>query len=237
DSAIVKRIISLWPGIDSQARNNLMNLMISRRTWIPFILDAVEAGIIDSRRIGAYQARQIRAFGEPGLDRRVEEIQGKVLQWGMMDYDKEVFNKWRRQLSEEQLSRASLANGLEIFRAVCGVCHQLNGEGGTIGPDLTGSARDNLEYLLENILTPSATVADEYRQLTVTLKDGRIVGGTEKSRSAKVLQMQTVTGVVNVDLSEVVREEKSDLSVMPEGLLDAIGEEQARDLIAFLMQK
>ncbi len=44
-------------------------------------------------------------------------------------------------------------------------CHKMHGEGGEIGPDITGANRTNLEYLLGNVLTPSAVIQDALRQV------------------------------------------------------------------------
>lgn len=101
----------------------------------------------------------------------------------------------------------------------------------------SGPARDNLEYLLENILTPNATVADEYRLVTLTLKDGRTLAGFVRGRTSQTVRVQALTDLVTVAADEVVKEEQSSGSLMPAGLLEALDAPQARDLIAYLMTK
>ena len=63
--------------------------------------------------------------------------------------------------------------GAGRLRKVCASCHQLYGYGGEIGPDLTGAGRDNLDYLLENIVDPSASVSADFRMVVVAMNDGR----------------------------------------------------------------
>ena len=58
-------------------------------------------------------------------------------------------------------------------------CHTLFGEGGKVGPDLTGSNRANLDYALMNILDPSAVIAKEYRPTIVITTDGRVITGKD----------------------------------------------------------
>ena len=69
------------------------------------------------------------------------------------------------------------ANGRRLYGQVCGACHKLFGEGGNIGPEITGSNRADLDYLLRNILQPNAEIVDSYRLTTLTLDDGRVLSG------------------------------------------------------------
>ena len=80
-------------------------------------------------------------------------------------------------LTDSAMGGANIANGHAIFQRTCGACHKLYGEGGAIGPDLTGSNRGNLEYLLSNVLNPNAEVQDAYRMVVVTTRDGRTHSG------------------------------------------------------------
>jgi putative heme-binding domain-containing protein len=113
----------------------------------------------------------------------------------------------------------------------------LNGEGGVLGPDLSGSARDNLGYLLDNLLFPGAIVADDFRLTTLSLKDGRTLAGMVRSRATRTLKLQTMTELIALSVDEIVKEETSAASLMPPGLLDGLSTEDARDLIAYLMAK
>ncbi|MGH7956361.1 MAG: c-type cytochrome, partial [Opitutaceae bacterium] len=135
------------------------------------------------------------------------------------------------------LAQADRARGRAVFQSVCAACHTLNGEGGSIGPDLTGSARDNLGYLLENILFPSALVPLESRLTTLTLKDGRVLAGMIRARSGKTLKLQTMTETMALAATDIVKEEIHPISLMPAGLFDALAATEARDLIAYLMSK
>jgi len=111
----------------------------------------------------------------------------------------------------------------------------LFGEGGKVGPDLTGAGRASLDYLLENIVDPAAVVGADYRMTVVTLKDGRVLSGlvaasTERTLTLRMIQQETV-----VEKAEVVKQETLPVSMMPEGLLGALSEAQRRDLLGYLM--
>ena len=71
--------------------------------------------------------------------------------------------------------------GRAVFAKTCQQCHTLFGTGGKVGPDLTGSNRANLDYLLSNIVDPSAVLAKEYTPSIIQTEDGRIVTGIVKA--------------------------------------------------------
>jgi putative heme-binding domain-containing protein len=78
-------------------------------------------------------------------------------------------------------------------RWVCASCHVLFGEGKAIGPDLTGAQRSSLDYLLESIVAPAATLRDGFRISTIALKDGRIIDGIVGAQNGQTLAIQTPT--------------------------------------------
>lgn len=91
--------------------------------------------------------------------------------------------------------------------------------------------------LRENILFPSAIVPAEYRHTTLTMKDGRVLAGVVHGRTERTLKLQSISETLSIDIRDIAKEERSSLSLMPEGLLEAVGDEAARDLIAYLMAK
>ena len=120
---------------------------------------------------------------------------------------------------------------------MCASCHTLYGEGGKVGPDLTGGGRENLDYLLENIVDPSAVVTADFRMTVVELKDGRSLNALVAAKTDRTVTLKTMTETVTVERREIETLRDSRLSLMPEGLLDTLQPEQTRDLIAYLMHK
>ncbi len=135
------------------------------------------------------------------------------------------------------LAKADVSQGRVAFNTACAACHTLYGEGGKVGPDLTGGGRDNLDYLLENIVDPSAVVTADFHMSLVELKDGRVLSALIAAKTERTLSLKTMTEALTVERSEVAAIRDSSLSLMPEGLLEALPPEQARDLIAYLMHK
>jgi putative heme-binding domain-containing protein len=133
------------------------------------------------------------------------------------------------------LAKANLSQGRMLFTAVCGACHVMYGQGGKLGPDLTGSGRANIDYLLENIADPSGVVRADFRMSLLTLKDGRSLSGVIAETTDKTLTLRTLTETLTLERAEITKTETSPMSMMPEGLLLAFQPEQIRDLIAYLM--
>ena len=122
----------------------------------------------------------------------------------------------------------------------CAACHtlfDLGQSGANLGPNLTGSGRANLDYLLENIVDPSAVVPADYKLSTITLKDGRVFSGFISAKNEQTLTLRTMTENQTLPTADVTKIEGSPLSLMPDGLLDALNQEQVRDLFGFLMTK
>jgi putative heme-binding domain-containing protein len=236
DSSVAERILSEMGNLMTSDRPAMINVLLSRPAWAKKVLDAIEAGTVQRDALTAFQARQIRSFHDPALTRQLENV------WGPSTDESEAtqrtaMSRWHKRLDTARLQAADRDRGRAHFTSLCSACHTLNGEGGKIGPDLTGAARDNLDYLLENILFPSAVVPNEYRLTTLTLKDGRVMAGMIRSRTKRIIRLQTMTELVTVLASEVANEETSGMSLMPPGLIEGLNDKDAADLIAYLRSK
>src|SRR5439155_22181034 len=104
-----------------------------------------------------------------------------------------------------------------------------------IAPDLTGSGRANLDYLLENILDPGAIVPADYRVSEVELKDDRSYSALIVSQNERTVTIQTPTERLTFQRKEIASIRQTALSLMPEGLLQGLQEDQVCNLLAYLM--
>jgi putative membrane-bound dehydrogenase-like protein len=129
---------------------------------------------------------------------------------------------------------ASLPHGRAIFARTCAQCHTLFGEGGKVGPDITGSDRGNLDYLLTNVVDPNALIPVDYQAWTLDTKDDRTIVGIVKKEDAQAVTIQTANEVLTVPRSDVAKLRKLPVSMMPEGLLDNVPEQDVRDLVGYL---
>jgi putative heme-binding domain-containing protein len=138
-------------------------------------------------------------------------------------------------LNPRALSVADVRNGRKIFQSTCFACHQLFGEGMKLGPDLTGSNRADVKYLLENIIDPSSLVGLDYQLHTIEKSDGQMIAGLLKERSNSALIIGMLGGsVVTVPVAEIKDHKVSATSMMPEGLISNLDLQQTKDLFAYL---
>ncbi len=125
--------------------------------------------------------------------------------------------------------------GKTIFTTVCMSCHSVGGAGGQIGPVLNGAGALGVEALLRNLLTPNAAMEPGYRVFRVEMKDGEVLDGIRVSedKDAIVLRRQSMEDT-RIPQSDVRKAAFTRVSMMPEGLLDALPPEEVSNLFAYL---
>jgi putative heme-binding domain-containing protein len=235
DPAVGAKLVRSYRQFHPSERGELLSALVSRPIFASALLEAVSEGRIPRADISAFHARQIRSLNDAGLNKKLAEVWGELRD---SPSDKQqLIIKWKAQLTPALLAKADKSRGRFLFNTACAACHTLYSEGGKVGPDLTGGGRDNLDYLLENIVDPSAVVTADFRMSIVELKDGRVLNGLIAAKTERTLTLKTMTETLTVERNEITGIRESTLSLMPEGLLEALTTEQARDLIAYLMHQ
>jgi len=228
-----KLVLDVYPRLDPTGKSIAIDTLVSRPPYARVLLDAIAAGRLPRRDMTAFHARQIQSFD----NKELTELLAKV--WGeTRATDAEKRNQiatLRAALTPAHLGSANLSAGRALYQKACATCHVLYGQGKTVGPDLTGSNRKNLEYLLENLIDPSASVAADFRMSVVALESGRVVTGVIVEQSDRTITLQTQQERVTIEKSEIEEQKATSESLMPEGQLKELSDAQLRDLIAYLM--
>ena len=233
DPAVGVKLAKAYRQFHPSERGQLLSELVSRPAFAQALLDAVAEGKIPRADISAFHARQIRSLNDATLNKKLAEVWGELRD---SPTDKrQLIAGWKAQFTPAALAKADKSQGRSVFNIACAACHTLYSEGGKVGPDLTGGGRDNLDYLLENIVDPSAVVTADFRMSVVELKDGRVLNGLIPAKTERTLTLKTMTETLTVERGEIAGVRESAVSLMPEGLLEALTAEQARDLIAYLM--
>ena len=123
----------------------------------------------------------------------------------------------------------------KVVVALCQSCHMINGQGGLIGPNLSGAGAMGTEAVLRNIIDPNAAIEAAYRIFQVKLKAGEVIEAFYVSEDATAYVLRQPGGADRrVPKAEVASAKYLRRSLMPEGLLDGFTDEQVTDLFAYL---
>jgi len=225
-------LIDNYAALDSETRQDALQTLASRVTWGASLMQAVESDQIPRKDVSAFTARQLRSLGDRQLSERIAKI------WGEMrttSADKaQLITKYRKLLTQESIKKANLSTGRALFQKNCANCHRLFGQGGTIGPEITGAQRTNVEYMLENLIDPSASVAKDFQMELFQTEAGRVITGLVVDETEVALTIQTANERLVLPKSEIEERSLSKVSMMPDGLLQTFTNEQVRDLIGYL---
>jgi len=233
DPTIAKTLLNRYPNLRPDEKRTVMDVIVARPTWANVLLSKIKDNTIPRNDLTPFHARQALALNDEKLSARLKETWGDIRQSDAVK--KKRIEELHKSLGKEVRDRANLSKGRLLFKNLCGTCHILYGEGGKLGPDLTGSGRADLGYLLDNIVDPSAIVPAEYRMTILALKDGRSLSGVIASSTDRTVTLRSLTEESTIERSEIKKTSVLENSIMPEGLLSALTPEQTQDLIAYLM--
>ena len=232
DAESAPAILALYGKLTEAEKRDAINTLVSRPSSAGRLFDAIEKGDVPRTDVHAYHVQQLLGFKDEALAKRITAVWGEIRATAK---DKlELIARQKGQLTAARLKSADLSNGRRLFAKTCSACHVLFGEGGKIGPDITGSNRANLDYILENILDPSAIVGKDYRMTVLALNDGRVVSGLIQKETDSALTIRTINDTVVVAKGDIDERKLSELSLMPEGQLNQLTPDEQRDLIAYL---
>ena len=235
DPRVPKELLRRWTHLRHGSRDAAIDTLCSRPRWANVLMRAIEEGRVDASHLLAGQVRQLLSYDSATIRTTLER------HWGTLrdtpSSRSQQMQRLRRQLSADVLASADRAAGQQLFTKNCATCHRLYGTGGSIGPDITGANRDNLDYLLSNIVDPSAEVPTRFTVSILELSSGQVVNGVIVGETNQTITLQTDKKQQVIAVADVVDRVRTSRSLMPDGLLDALNDDEIRDLLAFVMAK
>jgi putative membrane-bound dehydrogenase-like protein len=229
--AIAEAILKQYDSMPSSLKDKARDVLVSRPAWTGSMLAAVEKTTLPSKDFSLEQVRRIVLHKDSQLTERAEKLWGHVRPATSRE-------KTGRIAAVSQIlakGKGDVARGKPLVTKLCLNCHQLFGEGEKVGPDLSGVDRRNLDVLLQNVIDPSAIIREGYQQWVVSTTDGRILSGllTESGPDSVVV---TDAKAVRTPLQtkEIEAKKPADSSVMPEGVLDPLSDQELCDFFAYL---
>ena len=231
DERIAGEVLAAFGKLGPDARTAAMALLASRPAWSLQLLEAVTAGKIAKGAVAPDVINKMKQHRQP----RVVELVNQ--QWGLEK--KPTTAEMKKQIDHlTGVIRQGIGSpyeGQKLFGTACAACHKLFGQGGQIGPDLTTFKRDDLDNMLLSIVNPNAEIREGYENHLVTTKDGRTLSGFLADKDNRVVVLRGIDGVnITLPQDEIQKMKAAGLSLMPEGLLDSLTEQQVRDLFAYL---
>ena len=229
-------LVSRLPKFQGDLLQTCQSVLAGRTEWGLQFLEAVEQGEIGRESV----ALDVLIALQQNKDDRIQRLIKS--NWGNLRQPKvEIVQRIKEVRSILNKTKGDPFAGKELFDQTCGACHVFHGQGRSIGPELTGYDRGNLDFLLPAILDPNLAIREEFELVTLKLRaetnetEGASITGFISGLEGGVVTLTDVAGNrTQVPESDIIRREHSSISIMPEGLLDTMSEQQIADLFAYL---
>lgn len=235
DPKTATALLQRFEALDAANRGVVLGVLTSRAELAKPLLEAVKAGSFDKKHLSSLQIRQMRNLNHAEINTLLDATWGKVNESSAVA--KARIAKLKKAYESAPLWAFNAKSGEQTFQQLCAVCHAMGGVGGKLGPDLAGSWRNGLDYFLENIIDPNAVVGDNFQLHVLTKKDGSVVSGIIEQETDTAITARTVTESVVISKSDLKDRQKTPVSLMPPGLLEALPERKALELLKYLLSK
>lgn len=232
------RVIKAYPAFraDFLDRAAALELFASRKEWAREFLKVIaESKRISKDDVSQDIAQRLKLLNDATINKTVDEL------WP----DARLLTSAEKVSRINKISKlvatgtGDQKNGRMLFLSTCARCHKLFNEGGTIGPDLSGYERSNLNSLLINIIDPNADIREGYEMERIVTADGRTLEGKITSRNGGSITIEPALGGRKTTLAahQVKEMQPRPTSIMPERLLDKMTDQQIRDILSYIMKK
>ncbi|MCG8600991.1 MAG: c-type cytochrome [Verrucomicrobiales bacterium] len=225
--ATATALIQQWKSLPPTDRSKVQNLLLGRSEWAAELVAAVESGTIPRMEIDAAGRSRLMKSANGDIRQRA-----KTLFAGASNPNRgKVLADWKAAAE----STGDAEEGKQVFAAACIACHEAEGQGNSIGPDLAAITDRSREALLVAILDPNRAVEDKFLTWNVKRKNGSFLLGLVTEESANDFTLRGPDGSeAKVLRTEIESMESVGVSLMPEGLEATMTKQQMSDLISYV---
>ena len=228
-STLGEEITARFAGFGPSARIAAVGVLLGRPGLTGDLLAAVEAGDVSLTDLPPDRRQALAEHPDPVLRARAVVL---------LERGGGLPNPDRQKVIDAYLADDTVGNrepGAAVFKQHCAKCHRFAGEGGAVGPDLTGMASHPRAELLIHILDPSRSVEGNFRTWTLLTADGRVSTGLLGNETRTAVTLIDAEGKpVTVLRDEIEQLVGADRSLMPDGFEKLIDPAGMADLIAYL---
>jgi putative membrane-bound dehydrogenase-like protein len=224
---VAELALARWSQTSPAARATLVSLLLSRDEWATELLKAAGQGAVAPGEIALDHRPRLLQHKDAALRERAEKVFGPANSGGRAD----VMSKYQ---GVAQLTGA-VERGAAVFDKNCAQCHAFRGLGHEVGANLGEFAGKSVADFVQAILDPNSAINPNYLAYHVETKDGRSLSGVVRGETASGLTLVQGGGVRETILRSDLKEIRAGtLSLMPEGLEQAMSPQDVADLIAWI---
>jgi putative heme-binding domain-containing protein len=227
-------LIAQFNAFSAADRTAALATLTSKPAFALALLRAVESGSFEKKNLTALHARQLRNLRNAEVTRALDRVWGRTAE--ASTDAKAAIMRFRDVYRNAPLWSYDAKAGHQHFERLCSACHAMDATAtaGKLGPNLNGTWRNGLDYFLENIIDPNAVIPNDYRAWNLETTDERSISGILKQQDDKSVTLVTANETLVVPRNEIRSLKEGQLSMMPEGLLQPLEEQEVRDLIYYL---
>jgi putative membrane-bound dehydrogenase-like protein len=222
-------LVDAWPVLSARARERAFRHLIGRPEWTRSLLDAIEAGDVRATDLGPIRLHRLRHHAHEATAQRAVSVLERFAKSGDGDMDALI----AKLLPEVEGPAGDLERGRELFAQNCASCHAVDGDGGRVGPDLTGMGTHGVAELLPYIVDPNRSVEAAYLEYVARTTDGQLYSGVLARESADSILLRGSDGDFEVRREDLEDLRSSGRSPMPTGF-ETLGAAGLRDILAYL---
>ncbi len=220
-------LIESLPSLTASARRRAVSSLIARSSSARQLLDALEQESFGVELLSAQHRQSLRRHRDSSVARRAMSVLGDAVSRD------QVIDQYSQVLN----ASGNVQEGKSAFRKSCAACHQLEGYGANVGPDLQPLLNRGAQFMLTNILDPNREIDPRYEAYNIVSVDGQTYTGivsNDVAGSTTLLQADGKT--ITLDKRDIDSMSATGRSLMPEGLEKDLQEQGLADLIAYLIQ-